>query len=96
MNTITVTEARAQLPALVDEIARGGEVTITRHGVPVAVLVGPDRLRRRRVSDTDAVVANLAADLEQAGARPLDRSPTITSERADAMVADLRDERDSG
>lgn len=45
MTAVGVYEAKTQLPKLLDEVARGGRVTITRHGVPVAMLVpvGPGR-----------------------------------------------------
>ena len=40
--TLTVSEARAALPQLLDRVSAGEEVTITRHGRPAAVLVRPD------------------------------------------------------
>ena len=36
---ISTSEAENKLSALLDEVARGNEVTITRRGVPVAKLV---------------------------------------------------------
>jgi prevent-host-death family protein len=45
--TVTFTEAKAHISALVTDVANGGEVTITRHGRPVARLVGaPTKTRR--------------------------------------------------
>lgn len=43
-------EAKTHLPALLDRVARGEEITITKHGKPVARLVpigqtSPDRRR---------------------------------------------------
>ena len=35
---VTVTEARAKLAALIDEVQRSDEIIITRRGVPVARL----------------------------------------------------------
>jgi prevent-host-death family protein len=32
-------EAKTHLPCLLDKVARGQRITITRHGVPVAMLV---------------------------------------------------------
>jgi prevent-host-death family protein len=46
--TMTVSEARAKLPSLLDRIGAGEEVTITRHGRAVAVLIRPEALRARR------------------------------------------------
>ena len=36
-------EAKTNLPRLLDEVARGETITITKHGVPVAVLTPPAR-----------------------------------------------------
>jgi prevent-host-death family protein len=38
MKTVTTTEAKAKLNALLTEVAAGETVTITSHGRPVAVL----------------------------------------------------------
>lgn len=48
--TMTATEVKARLLALLDEVAAGEEVEITRHGRIIARLVpagGPDALRGR-------------------------------------------------
>jgi antitoxin (DNA-binding transcriptional repressor) of toxin-antitoxin stability system len=45
---MTISEARAALPEVLDRVAGGEEVTITRHGRPVAVVIRPDILRARR------------------------------------------------
>jgi antitoxin (DNA-binding transcriptional repressor) of toxin-antitoxin stability system len=45
---MTVSEARAALPEVLDRVADGEEITITRHGQPVAVVVRPDILWSRR------------------------------------------------
>jgi antitoxin (DNA-binding transcriptional repressor) of toxin-antitoxin stability system len=39
---MTVSEARAALPEVLNRVAAGEEVTITRHGQPIAVVVRPD------------------------------------------------------
>jgi antitoxin (DNA-binding transcriptional repressor) of toxin-antitoxin stability system len=39
---MTVSEARAALPEVLTRVALGEEVTITRYGSPVAVVVRPD------------------------------------------------------
>jgi len=41
VNTVTTTEAKARLHALLDDVAAGDSVTITRHGRAVAVLTAP-------------------------------------------------------
>ena len=50
MKQIGVYEAKTHLPRLLDEVARGESVTITRHGRPVARLV-PVCGRRRSVRE---------------------------------------------
>jgi antitoxin (DNA-binding transcriptional repressor) of toxin-antitoxin stability system len=42
MAVMTASEARAALPELLTQVAQGEEVTITRYGSPVAVVVRPD------------------------------------------------------
>src|SRR3989442_7448191 len=46
MTTVGVYEAKTQLPRLIDEVAKGARVTITKHGVPVAMLVPAAGVRR--------------------------------------------------
>lgn len=51
MTRVGVYEAKTQLPKLLDQVAKGRRITITKHGVPVAMLVPADRARRRPVED---------------------------------------------
>src|ERR1700744_3692540 len=44
MAVMTVSEARAALPEVLNRVEAGEEVTITRHGRAVAVIVRPDVL----------------------------------------------------
>jgi len=46
MKTVGVYEAKTHLPKLLEEVRRGGCITITRHGVPVAVLRPPEAIQR--------------------------------------------------
>ena len=39
MQSVGSYEAKTHLPALLDRVAQGEQITITRHGVPVAMLV---------------------------------------------------------
>jgi antitoxin (DNA-binding transcriptional repressor) of toxin-antitoxin stability system len=39
---MTVSEARAALPEVLTRVAQGEEITITRYGNPIAVVVRPD------------------------------------------------------
>jgi len=41
MTTVGAYEAKTHLSRLLDQVARGETVTITKHGVPVALLVPP-------------------------------------------------------
>lgn len=54
-----MSDARSSLAALLDRVAQGEEITVTRHGRPAAVLVHPDSLRRRRTADLDRRVERL-------------------------------------
>jgi prevent-host-death family protein len=58
MKSVGVYEAKTQLPRLLNRVARGERITITRHGVPVAVMVPPDRRSRRPLAE---VIADLEA-----------------------------------
>jgi antitoxin (DNA-binding transcriptional repressor) of toxin-antitoxin stability system len=44
---MTMTEARAALPQVLDRVAAGEEITITRYGKPAAVIVRPDVVHPR-------------------------------------------------
>jgi antitoxin (DNA-binding transcriptional repressor) of toxin-antitoxin stability system len=90
---MSASEARAALPQLLDRVAAGDEVTITRHGHPVAVLVRPDALRARRASAAmegaamvrDVLAAGRAARLTSAG---------LSEARAEELIADVRSGRE--
>ncbi len=58
MASVGVYEAKTQLPRLLDQVARGKKITITRHGVPVAMLVPATDRPIRPVKD---VIADLRA-----------------------------------
>jgi prevent-host-death family protein len=89
-NTMPVSKARAALPQILQRVLAGEEVTITRHGEPVAVVVRPDTLRARRVSqrlsDADRV-RDLIANGRQARLRP---RPTLSEREADGLLADVQ------
>ena len=52
MAVMTVSEARAALPEVLNRVAEGEEITITRHGQAVAVIVRPDIMwSRSRAED---------------------------------------------
>jgi len=94
MAIMTVSEARASLPELLTRVEAGEEVTITRHGRPVAVMVRPDVLRPRA-----EVVIEEAARLHErliaARDEELSIDPGLTPERAEELVGEIRADRDS-
>lgn len=50
MRTVGAFEAKTHLSRLLDEVAQGETITITKHGVPVAVLAPPPGARRPDVA----------------------------------------------
>jgi antitoxin (DNA-binding transcriptional repressor) of toxin-antitoxin stability system len=93
MVTLTVSQARASLPELLTRVEDGEEVTITRHGRPVAVLVRPDVMRSRAnviIEDAGRVHELLAA----AGSE-LPTEHGLTLERAEQLIGEIRSGRDS-
>jgi antitoxin (DNA-binding transcriptional repressor) of toxin-antitoxin stability system len=88
--TLTVSEARAALPQLLDRVSAGEEVTITRHGRPAAVLVRPDTLRARRADDALAVADKVRDALDHGRRSPLAAHPALRQERADTMIEEIR------
>lgn len=95
MGTLTISEARAALPEVVDRVIRGEEITITRHGQPVAVVVRPDVLRIRRASEVFADTERLREVFEQARRTPLSATPPLSAERAEELIAEIRAGRDA-
>lgn len=56
MQSVGSYEAKTHLPALLERVALGEEIVITKHGVPIARLVPVDRGRQR---DVRAVIEEL-------------------------------------
>ncbi len=56
MDTIGAYEAKTHLPKLLERVLKGERITITKHGVPVAVLQPPDSVRK---SDPKKVIAEI-------------------------------------
>jgi prevent-host-death family protein len=51
MITVGAFEAKTHLSALLDRVAAGEEVTITKHGKPIARLVAAHRVDQARAND---------------------------------------------
>ncbi len=83
---MSVSEARAALPDS-DRVLAGEEVTITRHGRAVAVLLHPDAVRVR-ADQALADAERLRNLLVEGRAVRLTDAP-VTVERADALVAEV-------
>ncbi len=46
METVGAYDAKTRLPELLKRVAKGEKITITRHGVPVAVLQAPETAQK--------------------------------------------------
>ncbi len=92
MRTLSLSEARAQLTSVLDQVAAGEQVTITRHGHPVAVVVRPDALRPRRADLAFAMADQIAVELERprTGALP---EPPMSADRSEELAAAVLDDR---
>ncbi|MFZ4434119.1 MAG: type II toxin-antitoxin system Phd/YefM family antitoxin [Microthrixaceae bacterium] len=93
MPSISVSNARATLPELLDLVLAGEEVTITRHGRPVAVLVRPDVLAVRRADNALGQAERLRELIESAHAVPLEDAPSISTSRAGELAAEVAGDR---
>ena len=62
MATVGSYEAKTHLPRLLDRVAAGEEITITRHGVPVAQLMPA---KCGEIADLRAVIDRLRAFRDQ-------------------------------
>lgn len=61
MRTVGAFEAKTHLSALLEEVERGEEVVITRHGKAIARLVPAGRIDRERVGAAIAELKRLRA-----------------------------------
>jgi len=95
MAVMTVSEARAALPEVLNRVAEGEEVTITRHGQAVAVIVRPDVIwSRSRAGEVLAEAERLERMLQAAGERELSFGG-LTEEYAEELIAAIRAGRDA-
>ena len=56
METVGAYEAKTHLPKLLERVRKGERITITKHGVPVAVLQPPDT---EKSVDTKSIIAEI-------------------------------------
>jgi len=92
---MTVSEARAALPELLSRVEDGEEVTITRHGRPVAILVRPDVLRSRRARGALDDAGRIHRLLTEAAATALPEGSGLTTQRAEELIGEIRAGRDT-
>ncbi|MBS1673586.1 MAG: type II toxin-antitoxin system Phd/YefM family antitoxin [Actinobacteria bacterium] len=95
MDTISASDARQTLPALLDRVEAGEDLAISRHGRVIAVLVKPERLRSRRAADAWKVADDLGQRLEAARSQPLSVEPALSHEYAEELIDWIRDGRDA-
>ena len=56
MERVGAYEAKTHLPKLLERVSKGERITITKHGVPVAILQPPESLRK---AEPKQVIAEL-------------------------------------
>jgi len=59
MQMVGAYEAKTHLPKLIRRVQKGERVTITKHGVPIAVIQPADADTPKRHVETKAVIAEL-------------------------------------
>ncbi|MEW6201292.1 MAG: type II toxin-antitoxin system prevent-host-death family antitoxin [bacterium] len=59
MNSVGTHEAKTHLSRLLERVEKGEQFTITRHGIPVARLVPPDRAAKMATADAVAELKRL-------------------------------------
>jgi antitoxin (DNA-binding transcriptional repressor) of toxin-antitoxin stability system len=93
MSTMSVSEARAALPEILDRVTAGEEITITRHGRQIAVVVRPDAIRVRRADRALAEAERLRDLLDRGRSTRLADAPALSTERAEELLAEVASSR---
>ena len=86
---MTVSQARAALPQLLDRVEAGEEVTITRHGKAVAVLIRPGALRARRADRSLARAEVIRDALDRGRQSTLSADPALSAKRGKALLQEV-------
>ena len=87
MATYSLSEARAHLAEIVTKVAHGDDVTITRHGRPVAYVVTPERwVEQKRLAELEEA-HELHGNVEPAVELGLSIKPDYNLE---AHIAEIR------
>lgn len=93
MPTVTINEARASLPELIDQARAGNKVIITRQGFPLADII-PHQPEPKEVLpiDVEAFAKELGEYLKVP--RPIERGISDPG-WADRLITQIRADRDS-
>jgi antitoxin (DNA-binding transcriptional repressor) of toxin-antitoxin stability system len=94
MAVMTISEARAALPEVLNRVEDGEEITITRHGRAVAVIVRPDILWSRSRAESVLSQADRLNQLIEAAGKTEMSPGGLTVEYAEELVAAIREDRD--
>jgi prevent-host-death family protein len=73
MHEVQLRDAKASFSAVVDQAANGEPTVVTRHGTPVAVVVGYEEWQR--LSGARPGLADLLLSFPEGGEPSRDRSP---------------------
>jgi len=84
MKYVGIFEAKTHLSSLLEEVEKGGEITITRHGKPVAKLV------RTTDEPSEDVIAQRRAAIASLRARAKARGITVSHEEIKSWIEDGR------
>lgn len=95
MITISASDARQTLPAQLDRVEAGEEVSITRHGKVVAVLVSPESVRPPRARRAWEMADRIGEMLDDARRQPSPIQDGLSSDDAEAVVIGIRADRDA-
>ena len=67
MHTVGAYEAKTHFSELLERVQKGDHITITRHGVPVAMLVSPSGKARQAARETIAELREYRKNLRLRG-----------------------------
>ena len=94
MKSYSITEARANLPLILNRVEAGDEVIITRHGHPAAVIVGHDRWMKAARLEVLGQARQLHREMEAMRLLPLPEPRQGSSYDAEGHIAWLRENDD--
>ncbi len=92
-DSMTVSRARAVLPEIIERVQAGEEITLTRHGEAVAVIVRPDSLRSRRMANLQRDIDRIREAIEIGRRTQLPDRGILSEERAEELLAYVRASR---